>query len=278
MKLQKLLFLLVTLVLIPSCASNWKYLSPCLDNPNQDYKDVVTIISKAQCFSKDSYINKPITEAIKNIKTPEQKPVLAIYTFDDATGQRKSVPGYADFSTALTQAPLDYVIRAIKQSGFFRVVERQGLDHLTRERQIIKSSREKFDDKTKQLPLLFAGLIVEGSVVDYNTNLKSGGIGARYLGIGNSKQYTEDTVVVSLRLVSVSTGEILLETLSSKTVLSVMMSADIFRYIAESTELVEFETGNAMNESKSIALQAAIELAVVDLIEQGIKKGYWNYE
>ena len=99
-----------------------------------------------------------------------------------------------------------------------------------------------FDDENKQEPLLFAGLIIEGGIIDYNTNLLSGGMGARYLGIGNSKQYREDTVVVSLRMVSVSTGEILLEILTSKTILSVGVSNDFFRFIADGTKLVEFES------------------------------------
>jgi len=124
---------------------------------------------------------------------------------------------------------------------------------------------------------LFAGLILEGGVIDYNSNLLTGGVGARYLGIGNSKQYREDTVVVSIRLVSVSTGEILLEVLTTKTILSVGLSSDFFRYIAEGTKLVEFETGNAMNESKSIALQAAMEIAIVELIMQGQERGYWYF-
>ena len=102
-------------------------------------------------------------------------------------------------------------------------------------------------------------------------------MGARYLGIGNSKQYREDTVVVSLRLVSVSTGEILLEILTSKTILSVGLSNDFFRFIADGTKLVEFESGNAMNESKSIAIQAAMETGVVELIRQGRERGYWMY-
>jgi curli production assembly/transport component CsgG len=113
--------------------------------------------------------------------------------------------------------------------------------------------------------------------VDYNTNLLTGGMGARYLGIGNSKQYREDVVVVSLRLVSVSTGEILVEILTSKKILSVGVSNDFFRFIAEGTKLVEFESGNAMNESKSIAVQAAMETAVVQLITEGKEKGYWKY-
>jgi len=32
-----------------------------------------------------------------------------------------------------------------------------------------------------------------------------------------------------------------------------------------------------MNESKSIALQAAIETGIVDIVAQGINKGYWEY-
>ncbi len=273
----KLLFLLAILGSLVSCASHVRNIAPCIDNPDYDYKDLVTIIGKAQCFSKSAFVNEPITDEIKNIKTPNVRPVVAVYKFQDLTGQRKSVDNYANFSTALTQAPETYLIRALKQSGFFRIVERVGIDHLTRERQIIRSTREKFDDDTEQLPLLFAGLLFEGGVVDYNTNLLTGGVGARYLGIGNSKQYREDTVVVSIRVVSVSTGEILLENLTTKTILSVGLSNDLFRYIADGTKLVEFETGNAMNESKSIALQSAIEIGIVNIIEQGIEKGFWSY-
>jgi len=118
--------------------------------------------------------------------------------------------------------------------------------------------------------------LIEGGIIDLNQNLLTGGVGARYLGIGNSKQYREDTVVVSLRVVSVSTGEVLLENLTTKTILSVGLSNDLFRYIADGTKLVEFETGNAMNESKSIALQTAIEVGIVNIIEQGIDRGYWS--
>tara|TARA_B100000073_G_C23699019_1_gene559510 strand:- start:621 stop:1430 length:810 start_codon:yes stop_codon:yes gene_type:complete len=265
--------------LVSSCA-NWthyEYVSPCIFNPEEDYKDVVTIIGKAQCFSGDAIIEQPVTKAIQNVPQPSRYPVVAVYKFQDLTGQRKSVDGIASFSTAVTMAPEAYLIRALKQSGFFKVVERGGLDNLTRERQLIRQTRQSFNDDDEQLPLLFAGLIIEGGIVDYNTNLLTGGIGARYLGIGNSKQYREDTVVVSLRLVSVSTGEILMEILTSKKILSVGVSNDFFRFIAEGTELVEFESGNAMNESKSIAIQAAMETAVVQLIKDGKEQGYWKY-
>lgn len=278
-QLRSLFLLGISVSLLVSCANftHYKYVSPCVTNPEGDYKDVVSIIGKAQCFSGDAIIEEAVTDEIKSMPMPSRYPVVAIYKFEDLTGQRKSVDGYASFSTSVTQAPEAYLIRALKQSGFFKVVERKGLDNLTRERQLIRQTRQSFDDAEEQLPLLFAGLIIEGGIVDYNTNLLTGGMGARYLGIGNSKQYREDVVVVSLRLVSVSTGEILVEILTSKKILSVGVSNDFFRFIAEGTKLVEFESGNAMNESKTIATQAAMETAVVALIKEGREKGYWKY-
>ena len=270
-----LLFLLATLV--SSCALKHNgYVSPCIWNPEADYKNLQTVVSKAKCFSGDAILEKPVTKAIQGLPLPARTTVVAIYKFEDLTGQRKARDGIADFSSAVTQAPEAYLIRALKASNFFKVVERKGLDHLTKERQLIRSTRQKFEDEDKQLPLLYAGLILEGGIVDYNTNLLTGGVGARYLGIGNSKQYREDKVVVSIRMVSVSTGEILLDILTSKAILSVGLSTDYFRFHSDN-DLIEFETGNAMNEAKYIAVQAAIETAVAELVVRGQKQGYWKY-
>ena len=213
----------------------------------------------------------------------KRKPVIAVYrdSFQDLTGQRKSNSSFALFSTAVTQAPEALLIRALKHAAdgnFFRVVERVGLDNLTKERQLIRSTRENFDEDKQLQPLLFAGLLIQGGVINYDTNVQSGGIGARYLGIGTSKQYREDVVTISLRLVSVSTGEILIETAVSKNILSTSISQDIFRFIEQGTELVEIEGGVAENEVGSIALQKAIEAGVFNLIEIGIERGYWEYE
>ncbi len=273
---RQLLLLSLLGTLVSSCATHSGYISPCMTNPDGDYKDLTTIIRKAECFSGAAVLEKPVTKEIQSLPLPARTPVVAIYKFEDLTGQRKSRDGIADFSSAMTQAPEAYLIRALKSSGFFKVVERKGLDHLTKERQLIRSTRERFDEKDKQLPLLYAGIIIEGGIVDYNTNVLTGGAGARYLGIGTSKQYREDTVVVSMRLVSVSTGEILLDILTSKAILSVGVSNDYFRFTTEN-DLIEVESGNSMNEPKFIALQAAIETSVVELVQKGQEKGYWKY-
>ena len=222
--------------------------------------------------------NKDITE-IRRTSTPA--PVIAIYTFPDLTGQRKSNSTFALFSSAVTMDPASLLIRAVKHAGegtFFRIVERAGLDHLTKERQLIRSTRSSLNDKTEVLPLLFAGILLEGGVIGYDANLRSGGIGARYLGIGAQKQYREDTVTISLRAVSVSSGEVLIEILVTKTILSVGVSQDVFRFIELGTELVEVENGVTKNESVTIALQKALEAGVLEFIYEGEKKGYWTTE
>jgi curli production assembly/transport component CsgG len=220
---------------------------------------------------------------LAELPAAKRKPVIAVYrdSFQDLTGQRKSNSSFALFSTAVTQAPEALLIRALKHAAngkFFRVVERVGLDNLTKERQLIRSTRENFDEDKQLQPLLFAGLLIQGGVINYDTNVQSGGIGARYLGIGSSKQYREDVVTISLRLVSVSTGEVLMETLVSKSIVSTSVSQDVFRFIEAGTELVEIEGGVAENEVGSIALQKAIETGVFNLIEIGIERGYWEYE
>ena len=123
---------------------------------------------------------------------------------------------------------------------------------------------------------MFAGLLMEGGVVGYETNIKSGGAGARYLGIGALKEYRQDSVTISLRTVSVSTGKILIEVLVTKTILSSAVSTDVFRFYANNTELVEIESGIVENESINIALQMAVETAVLQTIEEGYAKGYWK--
>ena len=126
-----------------------------------------------------------------------------------------------------------------------------GLDNLTKERQLIRSAREqneKSDGPKPIMPLLFAGVLMEGAVIGFDTNIKSGGRGARYLGIGTSTQYRVDNITVALRMISIATGEVLIDVLVSKQLYSYGRSQDVFRFIESGTELVEIETGDAENE------------------------------
>ena len=224
------------------------------------------------------------SEELLNVAQPKIPIVVAVYpnSFTDQTGQRKSNSEFALFSTALTQAPSHLLIRTLKHTAdgkFFRVAERVGLDNLTKERQLIRSAREQneaTDGPKPIMPLLFAGVLMEGAVIGYDTNIKSGGIGARYLGIGSSKQYRIDNITVALRMVSIATGEVLIDVLVNKQIYSYGQSQDVFRFIEAGTELVEIETGDAENEPTTLALQKAVEEAVLQIVKIGYDKGFWE--
>ena len=226
-----------------------------------------------------------VIQELADVGKPKQRPTVAVYpdAFTDQTGARLSNGQYASFSTAITQAPYLYLVRALHRAGethggFFYVVERRGLDNLTKESQLIRNTRQQFEEEQELMPLKFAGLLIRGSVVGYESNVSSGGAGARFLGLGNSREYREDEVIVSLRIISVSTGSVLLEVLVTKTILSASISQDVFRFITQGTELVEIEGGLVRNESVNLALQAAIETAVLQLIQEGSNKGFWSME
>ena len=236
------------------------------------------------CVEEAEVVRLPSYVELLNLPPATERPVVAVYNFVDKTGQRKSRPGIADFSTAVTQGGTEMLIDALKTAGggtWFRVVERQGIDNLVRERQIIRSARQEFagDGGPQPLnPLLFAGMIIEGGIIGYDTNIQTGGRGARLLGIGKSKRYQQDVVTVSIRAVSVLTGEVLLNVQAKKTILSYGGSGDIFRFVDQSTTLLEYEDGVGNNESVTYAVRTAIEAGVLELVYQGHDRGYWIIE
>lgn len=221
------------------------------------------------------------TEYLNSLPPLAGPMVAAVYEFQDKTGQRKPSDRLAHISTAVTQGADEYVIKALREVGngtWFKVVERVGLENLSRERQIIRQTRESVGDETKLAPLMFAGLIIEGAIVGYDSNTLTGGAGARYLGVGPSTQYREDVITVTMRCVSVQTGEVLTSSAVTKTVLSTSTNMGIFRFIEMGTEAVELEIGNSQNESVNHATRLAIQAAIKEMIMEGADNGVWTIQ
>lgn len=229
-------------------------------------------------------VSQTINKEFNKLPAPAGAPVtVAVYSFKDQTGQRKPSNTLSTFSTAVTQGAEAYLIRSLSEVGnrqWFTVVERVGLDNLLKERQMIKQTREIYEgDKAKPLPpLQLAGVIVEGGIIDYNSNTLTGGTGARWLGIGPYTQYTQDMVVVSLRLVSVQTGEVLTNVTVEKNLLSTSEGVTALRFFNQATKAFEFDTGQTYNEPGNYALRSAIEAAVVELIKAGERQGLWKFK
>lgn len=211
------------------------------------------------------------------------KITIAVYSFTDKTGQRKPNDKFSSLSSAVTQGAESWVIQALQEVGdgtWFQVVERVGLDNLVKERQLIRSTREQYEGEEAQVlkPLLFAGLLIEGAVVGYDSNVVSGGSGARYLGIGATTQYRVDTVTIAMRIVSVSTGEVLLSVTVQKDIASHASGVDVFKFLDLGTKALEVESGMAINEPVNYAVRAAVEQSIVELVEQGEQRSLWNYK
>ena len=258
----------------------------CASVPSMTDTCTTAIMKKlGECIEEAQVVKIPTYQELADLPPADTMPVVAVYSFQYKTGQRKSKDGIASFSTAVTQGAESFLIDALKTAGkgkWFRVVERTSLDALVRERQIIRSTREDFAKKegnegspTGIQPLLFAGILLEGGIIGYDSNIDSGGRGARYLGIGASNSYRRDIVTVSLRGISTLTGEILLNVQTTKTILSTGGGYDVFKFVDMDTKLVEIEDGVAKNEGVTKATRSAIELAVLELIYQGHDRGFW---
>ena len=220
---------------------------------------------------------------IATIQPPIGDPIIiAVYDFLDMTGQKKPGGNFASMSSAVTQGSYQLLIKALQDAGdgkWFRVVERSSLASLLQERKLIRTTRQLASgENAEPLPaLLFAGAYITGGIVGYDSDIKSGGIGARVLGIQANKQYREDIVTIILRLVNVQTGEVVITTTVEKTIVSTSTGSDVFKYFDADTMLVEIEAGYAKNEPVTFAVRKAIEKGVVDLIHLGAQKELWKF-
>ena len=239
------------------------------------------------CAGKAKFDVRTQTVAYKdlsNIESPKGEPiVIAVYDFLDMTGQKKPGGSFASMSTAVTQGSYQILIKSLQDAGngkWVRVVERSSLPSLLLERKLIRSTRQQVNGEGAEPlpPLLFAGAYITGGIVGYDSDIKSGGFGARVLGIQANKQYRQDIVTIIIRLVNVQTGEVVLSTTVEKTIFSTSTGSDIFKYFDTDTMLVEVEAGYARNEPVTFAVRKAIEKGVVDVINLGVDKGLWEFD
>ena len=235
-------------------------------------------------IKEEAKVSETINKSFAKIPSPAGPAVtVAVYGFKDLTGQRKPSSTLSLFSTAVTQGAEAYLIKSLQEVGnrqWFTVVERVGLDNLLKERQMIKQTREIYEgEKAKMLPpLTMAGVILEGAIVDYNSNTLTGGTGARWLGVGPYTQYTQDLVVISLRLVSVQSGEVLTTVTVEKNLLSTSEGVTALKFFNQSTKAFEFDSSQTFNEPGNYALRSAIETAVVELIKKGERQSLWKFK
>lgn len=223
----------------------------------------------------------PTALDLENIPAGKQKLDVAVYQFPDLTGKNEPNDNVAVFSRAVTQGASGFVVDALQRAGhgrWFTVDERSGLNDLLQERQLVRATRTEFEaENARPLPpMRFAGLLLEGGVLGFDGNVTTGGVGANVLNIGGDVQYRQDSVTIGMRIVSVQTGEILTSVTTTKTIYSIALRANVYKFIA-ADKLLQAEAGITRTEPTQLAVRQAIDLAVYATIMQGAQKGIWRF-
>jgi curli production assembly/transport component CsgG len=243
-------------------------LSGCITTPPKEAAKP-TLLPRAQSY-----------QDLTHLPPAKGRIFVSVYNIQDETGQFKAYPA-SNFSTAVPQSATAMLVTALKDSKWFIPLERQGLQNLLNERKIIRSAQENGSVAVNNLrplsSLVAANILIEGSIIGYESNVKSGGVGARYFGIGASTQYQLDQIAVNLRAVDVNTGEVLSSVNTSKTILSYEAQAGVFRFI-DYQRLLEGEVGYTTNEPVMLCLMSAIETGVIYLVNDGISRNLWQLQ
>jgi curli production assembly/transport component CsgG len=219
---------------------------------------------------------------LDTLPPPRRKLDVSVYNFPDLTGQNKPNDNFAEFSRALTQGAPAILIDVLTKAGggaWFDVVERNDLQPLLQERQIIQNTCAAAEgDKAPSMPpLRFAGILLGGGIIGYDSDETTGGIGANYLGIGLDTQYRQDIITVALRAVSVQSGRVLASVTTTKTIYSVQVQSSAFMFAAVD-QLLQAELGFTKNSPATLGVREGVQLAVYALIFEGVKNGLWQFK
>jgi curli production assembly/transport component CsgG len=235
------------------------------------------------CSSLKPYQTEPVragvesnvNKSLQELPGPNQKVVAAFYRFRDQTGQYQPSERSISYSTAVTQGATSILIKAMENSGWFTPIEREGISNLLNERRIVQATRKQNNDNSQLPPLLFAGIVLEGGIIGFDSNVITGGAGVRYLGMDVSGQFRKDQVTIYLRAVATKNGKVLKTVHTTKSILSQKIDAGVFRFVA-TDELLESEVGVTFNEPSVMAVTEAIDEAVKQLIMAGVDDGLWS--
>ncbi len=220
-------------------------------------------------------VNHPVGDLIAK----HLPPVLqgsSLDGFRDQTGQYKPSPD-SSFSTSVTQGAASMLVKALKESGWFTPVERESLQELLTERRIVRAldGSQSKDAPEIYIPALVpASILIDGGIISYESNIRTGGLGAKFLGVGLSTQYRMDQVTIGLRSVDIRTGQVLQTVSTTKTIFSYEVRPSVYKFV-NFKDLLEIEGGVTSNEPAQLCVKEAIEAAVLHLTVQGLKDKNW---
>ncbi|MFH1210555.1 MAG: CsgG/HfaB family protein [archaeon] len=217
------------------------------------------------------------SEELKKMPKPAQKIAVAVWKLPDETGQHRRSANATELSKAVTQGGVHMLIKALMDSGWFEVVERESWANIAQELKIREEMvRQGVKDVNGGLShLKVPRYLIAGAITEYEHQPFSGGAGVGYRGFGLSGRMKIASVATDLRLTDIETGVVKIPVSIYKRIASEEVDFSIFRFI-KIDKLLEVETGFTSNEPTQACVRESIEKAVINIIANGVKMGLWK--
>ncbi|MGH8108197.1 MAG: CsgG/HfaB family protein [Arenimonas sp.] len=161
---------------------------------------ILTLIAMLVCASSGSLDAKQKTTATP-APSGTQKPVIAVAEFKNETNAHW-------WSSSVGKDLAGLLSNELAATNEFRVVERQKIDAIIQEQNLMASGRAKLSNAAQMGKLFGAQYLVMGTVTSYEESAKSSGSGLSFGGISVGGKSAQAYVAVDIRVVDTTTGEI----------------------------------------------------------------------
>lgn len=201
------------------------------------------------------------TQLLVSLPEPERKPTIAVYSIEDKTGQNKVESGAV--SRVVSQGASEMLVSALMRSRQFVVLDRIRFNDVIQEQNLQTSSRLQPGTGPGIGELVGADYILSGAITEYQVDKETGGLGLTIAGKGGSTEYARATTAIDLRLVDTATGEVVWAESLRGEILGEQVGLQLFSFLGKN--IVEFETGQGMQEVVNLVVRTLLEEAVFKL-------------
>ncbi|HHT67632.1 MAG TPA: CsgG/HfaB family protein [Limnochordia bacterium] len=206
------------------------------------------------------------SQLLAALPEPKERIPISIYAVTDSTGQFKADGGAS--STVVTQGSTEMLITALQRSRQFTILDRVRFGDLMNEQNLISSSRIAPGQGPELGALTGANYMITGSITEYQVSKETGGIGLVIAGKGGSTEYAKASVALDLRVINLTTGEVIWAESLKGEIIGEKVGLQLFSFLGKN--IVEFETGQGKQQVINLVVRTLLEEAVFKLVQSQV--------
>lgn len=206
------------------------------------------------------------SQLLAALPEPKERIPISIYAVTDSTGQFKADGGAS--SSVVTQGSTEMLITALQRSRQFTILDRVRFGDLMNEQNLISSSRIAPGQGPELGALTGANYMITGSITEYQVSKETGGIGLVIAGKGGSTEYAKASVALDLRVINLTTGEVIWAESLKGEIIGEKVGLQLFSFLGKN--IVEFETGQGKQQVINLVVRTLLEEAVFKLVQSQV--------